>query len=100
MMAAMTDRGIMWHFPIDNEQGIDQNKLDPFIDHVFLERYLEPWCPPTGPVREFMELITTILSKNAFMTAAKKKVYIDWFRNYLEQPEQQDILKISGAIDH
>jgi hypothetical protein len=22
--AQLTDRGIMWHFPIDNEQGIDQ----------------------------------------------------------------------------
>ncbi len=27
-MAQMTDRGIMWHFPIDNEQGADQEQVN------------------------------------------------------------------------
>ena len=25
-MSQWTDKGIMWHFPIDNEQGIDQEQ--------------------------------------------------------------------------
>ena len=26
-MAVMTDRGILWHFPINNEQGIDESEV-------------------------------------------------------------------------
>ena len=26
-MVAMTEKGILWHFPIDNEQGIDENEV-------------------------------------------------------------------------
>ena len=26
-MTKMTDQGILWHFPIDNEQGIDQEQV-------------------------------------------------------------------------
>ena len=74
--------------------------MDSFIEHVFLEQHLESWCPETGPVREFMELVCTTLSKNAFMTADKKKEYILWFKNYFAQPEQKDILKVSGVIEN
>jgi len=98
-MASMTDKGILWHFPIDNEQGINQDEMDSFIEHVFLERHIEEWCPQTGPLRDFMEAVCTTLSKNAFMTAEKKLEYIDWFRDYFNRPHQKDILTISGALD-
>ena len=26
-MASMTDKGLMWHFPIDNEQSLDENEV-------------------------------------------------------------------------
>ena len=73
--------------------------MDSFIDHVFLEGHIESWCPASGPLREFMEVICTLLSKNAFMTVSKKVEHLEWFRNYFEGPEQKDILKISGAIE-
>jgi len=98
-MTKMTDQGILWHFPIDNEQGIDQEQMESFIEHVFLERHIEEWCPQSGPLRDFMEAVCTTLSKNAFMTAEKKLYYINWFRDYFDQPHQKEILEISGALD-
>jgi len=98
-MASMTEKGILWHFPINNEQGIDEDQMDSFIEHVFLERHVESWCPQSGPLRDFMEAVCTTLSKNAFMTVEKKVEYIDWFRDYFDQPHQKEILEISGALD-
>jgi len=98
-MASMTEKGILWHFPINNEQGIDEDQMDSFIEHVFLERHVESWCPQSGPLRDFMEAVCTTLSKNAFMTVEKKLEYIDWFRDYFDQPHQKEILEISGALD-
>ena len=46
-----------------------------------------------------MEIICTILSKNAFMTVDKKCEYIQWFRDYFDQPNPKDILRVSGALD-
>jgi len=98
-MASMTEKGMLWHFPINNEQGIDEDEMDSFIEHVFLERHVESWCPQSGPLRDFMEAVCTTLSKNAFMTVQKKLEYIDWFRDYFDQPHQKEILEISGALD-
>ena len=98
-MARMTDRGEMWHFPIDNEQGVEQANLEPFYDHVFLEHHLEAWCPPQGALRHFMELVTVGLSKNPHISAEKKVEHINWYRDYFEKPEHKEILKASGAYD-
>ena len=73
--------------------------MESFIEHVFLERHIEEWCPQSGPLRDFMEAVCTTLSKNAFMTAEKKLYYINWFRDYFDQPHQKEILEISGALD-
>ena len=66
--------------------GLDEEKATGFQDHVFLERHLAGWCPRVGPIRHFMELVTSALSKNPHMTAARKKevgttnyIYIDRF---------------------
>jgi len=99
-MANMTEKGVLWHFPIDNEQGIEaEGELEPFHQHVFLEHHLEPWCPAKGPLRHFMELVCVGLSKNSHISAAKKTEHIQWYRDYFEKPEHKDILKASGAYE-
>ena len=54
-----------------------------FEEHVFLEDQLEGF-PQKGPVRHFMELVTTALSKNPYLTVAQKREHIDWYRDYFE----------------
>lgn len=98
-MAIKTDQGILWEFPINNEQGIDQDKIEPFHAHVFLDHHLESWCPKKGPVRHFMELVCVGLSKNPYITVEKKIEHIHWYKEYFENPEHNEILKISGAIE-
>jgi len=91
----MTEQGKLWHFPVDNEQGLDYS-CDPFHKHVFLEHLLEPWCPSSGPVRHFMELVCTGLSKNPFITSGKKRDTIDWFQAYFEREDNKEILVHAG----
>lgn len=67
-----------------------------FTEHVFLEKHLEPWCPPKGPVRHFMELVCVGLSKNPYMTVETKREHIEWYRKYLE--DKMQLLKEIGAI--
>jgi len=94
--AQWTDQGKIWSFPIDNEIGLDEEKATGFQDHVFLERHLAGWCPRVGPIRHFMELVTSALSKNPHMTAARKKENIDWFRDFFE--EKRTLLEDIGAF--
>lgn len=115
-MAYWTEEGKIWHFPIDNEQGtkrkhfhartphlilvriyfptilgLDLEKQTPFTDHVFLEEYIESWCPQKGAVHNFMELICIGLSKNPYLSVQQKREHLDWYRNYFE--EKRDILQ-------
>jgi small subunit ribosomal protein S31 len=73
--------------------------LEPFHDHVFLERHLEPWCPEKGPVRHFMELVCVGLQKNPYISLEKKLGHIQWFKDYFEDEDTKDILKLSGALE-
>ncbi|XP_015119391.1 28S ribosomal protein S31, mitochondrial [Diachasma alloeum] len=92
-----TQRGILWKFPIDNEQGMEAEQSVHFSEHVFLGRHIEDWCPRKGPIRHFMELVCTGLSKNPYMTVEEKKEHIMWFKNYFG--DKQQLLKDIGAID-
>ena len=74
-------------------------QLEPFHEHVFLERHLEPWCPPKGPIRHFMELVCVGLQKNPYMTVEKKLGHINWFKDYFEQENRQEILQLAGSIE-
>ncbi|TRY75359.1 hypothetical protein TCAL_00587 [Tigriopus californicus] len=94
-MIDLTEKQVLWQFPIDNEQGINYDELEPFHHHVFLERHLEPWCPKEGPIRHFMELVCVGLQKNAHMTVAKKLETIEWFKEYLMNEEKQEIFRLS-----
>ncbi|XP_050067327.1 28S ribosomal protein S31, mitochondrial [Anopheles maculipalpis] len=90
-MALWTEQGKLWKFPINNEQGREEEAQVAFTEHVFLEEHLEPWCPRKGPIRHFMELVCVGLSKNHYITAQEKRDHIFWFRDYFEQ--KKEILK-------
>merc|ERR1711936_978852 len=75
--------------------GIDCSG-DPFHKHVFLEHHLQSWCPPSGPIRHFMELVCAGLSKNPYMSSAKKVSTITWFQEYFERDENREILVHAG----
>ncbi|XP_071439993.1 small ribosomal subunit protein mS31 isoform X2 [Hetaerina americana] len=95
-MILWTEQGKLWKFPIDNEQGLDEEKKVFFTEHVFLEPHLDPWCPKKGPVRHFMELVCIGLSKNPYMSVQEKKDTIHWYAEYFEG--KKDILKEAGAL--
>lgn len=90
-MIQWTREGRMWRYPIDNEADMDEEASVPFHEHVFLERHLEDGFPQQGPVRHFMELVVTGLSKNHQLSVQLKLEHIAWFREYFQQ--KQDVLK-------
>ena len=75
-------------------------QLEPFHEHVFLEHHIEDWCPTTGPVRHFMEVVCVGLQRNPYITVEKKVSHLEWFKNYFQDAEKMEILKISGAMDN
>lgn len=87
-MILWTEQGKIWKFPIDNEQGLDEEAKVDFTEHIFLEQHLEGWCPERGPVRHFMELVCVGLSKNPYITAQEKKEHILWYRDYFESKKE------------
>ncbi|XP_071562891.1 small ribosomal subunit protein mS31 isoform X1 [Temnothorax nylanderi] len=91
-----TEQGKLWKFPIDNEQGMEEEQSVHFSDHVFMERHLKGWCPKSGPIRHFMELVCVGLSKNPYMTVQEKVRHIMWYKEYFES--KQDLLQEVGAI--
>lgn len=90
-MALWTEQGKLWKFPIDNEQGMDEEFATDFSEHIFLEQHLESWCPSKGPIRHFMELVCVGLSKNPYLSAKEKKAHILWYRDYFE--DKKELLK-------
>ncbi|XP_077360851.1 small ribosomal subunit protein mS31 [Festucalex cinctus] len=90
-MIQWTKEGKLWQYPIDNEAGLEEEASVPFHEHVFLEKHLEEGFPRQGPVRHFMELVVTGLSRNPYLTVQEKKDHISWFRDYFNQ--KQDVLK-------
>lgn len=91
-----TEQGKLWKFPIDNEQGMEEEHNVHFSEHVFMERHLKEWCPKSGPVRHFMELVCTGLSKNPYMTVQEKIGHIMWYKEYFGS--KHDLLQEIGAI--
>lgn len=103
-MIQWTKDGILWKFPIDNEQGLF-HKLDtilyiyiyiyifidigpeadvPFYEHVLLERHLNDF--PNSPlIRQFMELVCIGLGRNPYWTAQQKLDHINWFRKFFNE---------------
>ncbi|XP_075217613.1 mitochondrial ribosomal protein S31 [Lycorma delicatula] len=96
-MILWTEKGILWHFPIDNEQGLEEEKKVYFSEHVHLEKHLEGWCPTKGPIRHFMELVCVGLSKNSWLTVNEKVDHICWFRDFFR--DKAALIKEIGAGD-
>ncbi|CAG9135912.1 unnamed protein product [Plutella xylostella] len=83
-MALWTKQGKVWKFPIDNEQGLEEENDVHFSEHIFLDAHLDGWCPSKGPIRHFMELVCVGLSKNPFYTVKEKRDHILWYKEYFE----------------
>lgn len=75
--------------------GMEEEMKVPFYEHVFLQRHLEDGFPQHGPVRHFMELVVTGLSKNHHLTVSQKQEHIAWFRDYFLN--KQEILSEAEA---
>jgi small subunit ribosomal protein S31 len=50
-MASMTEKGILWHFPINNEQGIDEDQVG-ILRYIFFRNQVD-----------FISLMTIFSSK-------------------------------------
>lgn len=94
-MILWTEQGKLWTFPINNEAGMDEEAKVSFHEHVFLDSLIEDF-PKKGPIRHFMELVITGLSKNPYISVQRKREHIDWFRNYFT--EKEAVLKAAGAV--
>ncbi|XP_019941519.2 small ribosomal subunit protein mS31 [Paralichthys olivaceus] len=90
-MIQWTKEGKMWQYPVNNEAGLEEEASVPFHEHVFLDEHLKEGFPRQGPVRHFMELVVTGLSRNPYLTVQQKREHISWFRDYFHQKE--DVLK-------
>jgi len=95
-MILWTRRGKLWQFPINNEQGLEEEARVGFHEHIFMEPHINSWCPKRGPIRHFMELVCVGLSKNPYLTVSQKKEHINWFQNYFAA--KRSILIDTGAI--
>lgn len=96
-MITWTEQGILWKFPIDCEQGLDKEAQVGFHEHVFLDHLIEDF-PARGPIRHFMELIITGLSKNPYLTVEQKKEHVQWFREYFSDKIQ--LVEDAMAVEH
>ncbi|XP_026812668.1 28S ribosomal protein S31, mitochondrial [Rhopalosiphum maidis] len=96
-MIIWTEQGKLWKFPINNEQGMNDEHNVFFAEHVFLEPLIDEWCPKKGPIRHFMELVCVGLSKNPFLSVEEKKDHINWFRQYFYAKNQ--LLNEIGAFE-
>ena len=83
----LTSQGKVWHYPINNEQGMEEELKVPFYEHVFLEHLLDHGFPKKGPIRHFMELVCNGLQANPFMTVNEKHEHINWYRDYFKNKE-------------
>lgn len=86
-MARWTEQGLLWPLPVDNELGKLEDASVGFEDHIFLERYIESWCPKSGPIRKFMALVCSSLSNNFRFSAQEKRDHLEWFREYFGKKE-------------
>ncbi|CAI7988538.1 28S ribosomal protein S31, mitochondrial [Geodia barretti] len=80
----MTDVAFPRQFPIDNETAKNEEEGVGFEDHVLLNHLLKGF-PSRGPVRHFIEMVVTGLSKNPHYSAREKREHVQWYRDYFAQ---------------
>lgn len=89
----MTEEGKLWRYPIDNEQGLDEEKKVPFEDHVFLEDCLKDF-PKDEYIKGFMEFVISGLARNHWITVDRKHEVIRFYKEYFDK--KQDLYKSAG----
>lgn len=94
-MMHWTEEGKLWNFPIDNEQGLDEEAKVGFHEHIFLEQLIDDRFPASGPVRHFMELVAVGLSKSPYLTVAEKHAHIAWYAEYFK--DKYELIEQSQA---
>ena len=63
--------------------GMDDEAKISFEEHVFLDHLIEDEeVFPEGPIKHFMDLVCTGLSKNPYITVERKHKCIEWYRDY------------------
>ncbi|XP_038048116.1 28S ribosomal protein S31, mitochondrial-like [Patiria miniata] len=85
-MMKWTEEGKTWHYPIDNEQGLEEEQQVPFHEHIFFDHLLED-LPPVEAIQTFMELVCLGLSQNPYLTVQQKHDHIHWFKTYFKERE-------------
>lgn len=56
------------------------------------------YTPTLGPVRHFMEMVVTGLSKNPHYTAQEKREYVEWYRNYFSQFSDEELQTLPSTV--
>ena len=85
------------NYPVNNEDGQPAEKGVSFKDHVILDHLYEGF-PQTGDIRNFIELVVTGLSQNAYLTPQEKKEHVDWFRGELETLSADDLKRMGSYL--
>lgn len=84
-MINWTKEGKLWKYPINNEEGLDESVTkERFDEHVFFDDLIEQ-SPDKQPIREFMNDAALGLSKNPYMTAERKRSYLQYYNEYFNQ---------------
>lgn len=50
--------------------------------------------PSSGPIRHFMELVCTGLSKNPYMSVDKKVDMLNWYEQYFDAAKQERLANL------
>ena len=77
--------------------GLEEEAQVGFHEHVFLDHLIEDF-PSRGPIRHFMELVSTGLSKNPYLTITQKAEHVKWFREYFS--DKMQMVEDAIAVEH
>ncbi|KAI6649801.1 28S ribosomal protein S31, mitochondrial [Oopsacas minuta] len=91
----MKEESYDMNYPVNNEDGQPTEKGVSFKDHVILDHFYKDF-PKTGEIRNFMELVITGLSQNAYLTPEEKKEHIDWFKKEISTLSKDEIKKMAN----
>jgi small subunit ribosomal protein S31 len=69
-----------------------------FEEHVLLDHHLKDF-PQRGPVRRFMEMVVTGLSKNPYYTVKEKHQQIQWYKKYFSKFSPEDLQGAALGVD-
>lgn len=83
-MIQLTDQGKLWKYPINNEQGLEEQNEVPFEDHVFLDDQIKDF-PKKDFITVFMELVICGLGRNPYISVERKRETIRFYKEYFER---------------